>query len=118
MFRWYAEHIEKAGVHSGDSLSILPAQTYPKNKKKMVNYAEKIVQKVDYKGLMNIQYIVDGENVYVLEVNPRASRTIPIVSKVQVFHSFKLRQKYCLGNIHCRMDRNNRLDDRYSICMC
>ena len=49
---------------------------------------------------MNIQYIVDGDQVYLLEVNPRASRTVPIVSKVTGVPLCKWRQKYCLGNIH------------------
>ena len=78
-----AEHIEKAGVHSGDSMAFLPAQTLSEaTKEKMVAYAKSIVNELAYKGLMNIQFVIDGENVYVLEVNPRASRTVPIISKV------------------------------------
>ncbi|MBP3038832.1 carbamoyl phosphate synthase large subunit [Bacillaceae bacterium Marseille-Q3522] len=77
------EHIEKTGVHSGDSMSMLPAQTLSKTAEaKMLSYAKKVVAKLHYKGLMNIQYIVDEDDVYLLEVNPRASRTVPIVSKV------------------------------------
>ena len=61
------EHVEKTGVHSGDSLSILPAQTLTEiAKQKMKQYAEKIVQELGYKGLMNIQYIVDGDHVFLL----------------------------------------------------
>lgn len=78
-----AEHIEKAGVHSGDSMAYLPAQTLSQAiKEKMVAYAKRIVNELAYQGLMNIQFVIDGENVYVLEVNPRASRTVPIISKV------------------------------------
>lgn len=78
-----AEHIEKAGVHSGDSMAYLPAQTLSQaTKEKMVAYAKSIVNELAYKGLMNIQFVIDGETVYVLEVNPRASRTVPIISKV------------------------------------
>lgn len=78
-----AEHIEKAGVHSGDSMAFLPAQTLSQAiKAKMVSYAQSIVNELSYQGLMNIQFVIDGETVYVLEVNPRASRTIPIISKV------------------------------------
>ena len=78
-----AEHIEKAGVHSGDSMAYLPAQTLSQaTKEKMVAYAKSIVNELTYKGLMNIQFVIDGETVYVLEVNPRASRTVPIISKV------------------------------------
>lgn len=92
------EHVEKTGVHSGDSLSILPAANLSTQAKtKMKQYAEKIVQKVNYKGLMNIQYIVDGDQVYLLEVNPRASRTVPIVSKVTGVPLVQLATKILLG---------------------
>ena len=95
------EHIEKTGVHSGDSLSILPAQTLTEvAKEKMKEYAEKIVQKLGYKGLMNIQYIVDGDNVYLLEVNPRASRTVPIVSKVTGVPLVQIATKILLGKYY------------------
>lgn len=92
------EHIEKTGVHSGDSMSVLPAITLSKNVQgKMIGFAERISQHLDYKGLMNIQYIVDGEDVYILEVNPRASRTVPIVSKVTGIPLVKLATKVLLG---------------------
>jgi carbamoyl-phosphate synthase large subunit len=92
------EHVEKTGVHSGDSLSILPAANLTNNAKiKMKQFAEKIVEKVGYKGLMNIQYIVDGDDVYLLEVNPRASRTVPIVSKVTGVPLVQLATKILLG---------------------
>ena len=78
-----AEHIEKAGVHSGDSMALLTGTNFIQGiKDKMIVYAKSIVNELDYKGLMNIQFVIDGEKVYVLEVNPRASRTIPIISKV------------------------------------
>lgn len=77
------EHIERAGVHSGDSMSIYPAQNISKkNEKILVQYATKIARKVNIKGLMNIQFIIKDDKVYVIEVNPRASRTVPIMSKV------------------------------------
>lgn len=92
------EHIEKTGVHSGDSLSMLPAQTLTNNAKtKMKQFASKIVQKLGYKGLMNIQYIVNGDEVYLLEVNPRASRTVPIVSKVTGVPLVQIATKVLLG---------------------
>lgn len=92
------EHIEKTGVHSGDSLSVLPPQTLTvEAKAKMKHYAEKIVQKLGYKGLMNIQYIVNGDDVYLLEVNPRASRTVPIVSKVTGVPLVQMATKILLG---------------------
>ena len=77
------EHIERAGVHSGDSMSIYPSQNISrKNEKIMTKYAAKIAQKLNIKGLMNIQFIIKDDKVYVIEVNPRASRTVPIMSKV------------------------------------
>ncbi|MEK4199282.1 carbamoyl phosphate synthase large subunit [Cytobacillus sp. FSL K6-0265] len=77
------EHIERTGVHSGDSMSVLPPQSLPKEVQNlMIKYGQLMVKKLGYKGLMNIQYIIDENKVYLLEVNPRASRTVPIVSKV------------------------------------
>ena len=93
-----AEHIEKAGIHSGDSMAYLPSQTLSENvKNKIVEYAEKIVKKLQYKGLMNIQYVISDEDVYVLEVNPRASRTIPIISKVANVQLVQIATKILLG---------------------
>ncbi len=77
------EHIERAGVHSGDSMSIYPSQNISaKNERILVKYATKIARKLNIKGLMNIQFIIKDDKVYVIEVNPRASRTVPIMSKV------------------------------------
>ncbi|GGF20190.1 carbamoyl-phosphate synthase arginine-specific large chain [Halobacillus andaensis] len=77
------EHVEPAGVHSGDSMALFPAQNLSLAvKATLKDYAQKIVQKVNYKGLMNIQFLISEGTVYVLEVNPRASRTVPIISKV------------------------------------
>ncbi|MDQ0215594.1 carbamoyl-phosphate synthase large subunit [Oikeobacillus pervagus] len=77
------EHIEKAGIHSGDSMAILPAVSLKKDEEqKIFEYAQKLVKKLSYKGIMNIQYVLYDGVVYVLEVNPRASRTVPLVSKV------------------------------------
>ena len=66
----------------------------------MVAYAKSIVNELDYKGLMNIQFVVDGEKVYVLEVNPRASRTIPIISKVTGVSLVQVATKILLGNLY------------------
>ncbi len=77
------EHIEKTGVHSGDSIAIYPAQRiFEKQKQTMFEYAQKISKELNLKGLMNIQYILKDDKIYVLEVNPRASRTVPILSKI------------------------------------
>jgi carbamoyl-phosphate synthase large subunit len=92
------EHVEKAGVHSGDSYAYLPSQTLNKAvEEKIVEYAEKIAVKLSYKGVMNIQYLVDGDEVLVLEVNPRASRTVPLVSKVTGVPLISLSTKILLG---------------------
>ncbi|AZB42344.1 carbamoyl phosphate synthase large subunit [Bacillus sp. FJAT-42376] len=77
------EHIERAGIHSGDSMAVLPAQSYTeKQKSVMKKYASAIARRLHYKGIMNIQFILADEKIYVLEVNPRASRTAPLVSKI------------------------------------
>ncbi|MFJ7365068.1 carbamoyl phosphate synthase large subunit [Peribacillus frigoritolerans] len=93
-----AEHIEKAGVHSGDSMALLPAQSLTDDiKDKMTLYAKKLVNELGYKGLMNIQFVIEGNSVYVLEVNPRASRTIPIISKVTDVALVQIATKILLG---------------------
>lgn len=93
-----AEHIEKAGVHSGDSMALLPAQSLTDDiKGKMTLYAKKLVSELGYKGLMNIQFVIEGNSVYVLEVNPRASRTIPIISKVTDVALVQIATKILLG---------------------
>lgn len=77
------EHIERAGVHSGDSMAVYPSITLSPNvEAQMVTSACKIARELGVKGLMNIQYVVRDEIAYVLEVNPRASRTVPYLSKV------------------------------------
>ncbi len=99
------EHIEKTGVHSGDSMSVLPPQNLSDEvQMKMLSYAKAIVQKLHYKGLMNIQYIVDGEDVYILEVNPRASRTVPIISKVTGIQLVQIATKILLGKYFLSKD--------------
>ena len=77
------EHIELAGVHSGDSACILPSANISlENLQTIKEYTRKIAQELQVKGLMNIQYAIEKDIVYVLEANPRASRTVPLVSKV------------------------------------
>ena len=77
------EHIELAGVHSGDSACIIPsAHISEENVKIIKEYTRKIAEEMHVKGLMNMQYAIEGDKVYVLEANPRASRTVPLVSKV------------------------------------
>ena len=77
------EHIELAGVHSGDSAFILPSvHISEENVKTIKEYTRKIAEEMGVKGLMNMQYAIENDTVYVLEANPRASRTVPLVSKV------------------------------------
>lgn len=77
------EHIERTGVHSGDSISVYPTFSVSKKlEEKLVRYTKKISKALNIVGLVNIQYAYDGEELYVIEVNPRASRTVPILSKV------------------------------------
>ena len=77
------EHIELAGVHSGDSACVLPPVSIPAaNLKTIQEYTEKIARELKVVGLMNIQYAIEAGKVFVLEANPRASRTVPLVSKV------------------------------------
>ncbi|MFE4426937.1 carbamoyl phosphate synthase large subunit [Peribacillus butanolivorans] len=93
-----AEHVEKAGVHSGDSMALLPAQSLSEDiKNKMTIFAQKLVVELGYKGLMNIQFVIEGNEVYVLEVNPRASRTIPIISKITNVSLVQIATKILLG---------------------
>jgi carbamoyl-phosphate synthase large subunit len=77
------EHIERTGVHSGDSISVYPAHTITnKVKETIAEYTRRLAKALHVKGLINIQFIAVGEEVYVIEVNPRSSRTVPYISKV------------------------------------
>ena len=77
------EHVERAGIHSGDSISVYPPQKIkPKIKDTIVDYTQLLAKALHVKGLINIQFIVYEDEVYVIEVNPRSSRTIPYISKV------------------------------------
>lgn len=85
------EHIELAGVHSGDSACILPAKNLsPKIVETIKDYTKKIAVEMNVRGLMNMQYAIEDDTVYVLEANPRASRTVPLVSKVCDINMVKL----------------------------
>jgi len=93
------EHIERAGVHSGDSMAVFPPHTLSeKVKEKIVDYTIKLARALRVVGLFNIQFVIDkDENVYVIEVNPRASRTVPILSKVTGIPMIKIATKLILG---------------------
>jgi carbamoyl-phosphate synthase large subunit len=101
------EHIEKAGIHSGDSSCAIPPFSIPeKHLKKIEEYTRKMAVELNVVGLINIQYAIAGDTVYVLEANPRASRTVPLVSKVCNINMVRLATQIMLGksikdlNIH------------------
>ncbi|MDE3838454.1 carbamoyl-phosphate synthase large subunit [Bacillus methanolicus] len=92
------EHIERAGVHSGDSIAVYPPQSLSlKVKEKLVEYTEKLAKGLGIIGLLNIQYVVSNGEVYVLEVNPRSSRTVPFLSKITNVPMAKIATKVILG---------------------
>ena len=77
------EHLERAGVHSGDSISVYPTQNVSKaHEEKIIEYTEKIAKELNVIGILNIQFIISEGQVYIIEVNPRSSRTVPYISKV------------------------------------
>jgi carbamoyl-phosphate synthase large subunit len=92
------EHIEQAGVHSGDSACVIPPVSIPrKHLDTIEEYTKKIAIALDVRGLMNIQYAIADDKVYVLEANPRASRTVPLVSKVCNIPMARLATQILLG---------------------
>ncbi|MFC1624014.1 carbamoyl-phosphate synthase large subunit [Candidatus Omnitrophota bacterium] len=92
------EHIEEAGIHSGDSACVIPPKTIPKKHIDTISsYTQKIAQELKVLGLMNIQYAIANDKVYVLEANPRASRTVPIVSKVAGVSMARIATELMLG---------------------
>lgn len=92
------EHVERAGIHSGDSISVYPAQTIsPKIKRVLEDYTRKLANSLHVIGLINIQFIVYQDEVYVIEVNPRSSRTVPYISKVTGIPIVDLASKVIVG---------------------
>jgi carbamoyl-phosphate synthase large subunit len=92
------EHIELAGIHSGDSACVLPPVSIPeKHKKTIEEYTKRIAIELKVLGLINIQYAIAGDKVYILEANPRASRTVPLVSKVCNIQMVRLATQLMLG---------------------
>ncbi|MGN0703822.1 MAG: carbamoyl-phosphate synthase (glutamine-hydrolyzing) large subunit [Lentihominibacter sp.] len=93
------EHVERAGVHSGDSISVYPDYSLSKEvEDTLVDYTKRIARALEVVGLVNIQYAYDGRKIYVIEVNPRASRTVPILSKVTRVPMVKLAVAAMLGH--------------------
>lgn len=100
------EHIELAGIHSGDSACVIPSRNIsPKNIKVIEDYTKKIALELNVVGLLNIQYAMANDTIYILEANPRASRTVPFVSKVLDIPMARITTQVILGkklkNIDC-----------------
>ena len=93
------ELIERTGIHSGDSISVYPARSVSANAKKtIVKYTQLLAQALHVKGMINIQFIVIEDDVYIIEVNPRSSRTVPYISKVTGIPIVQLATKVILGH--------------------
>lgn len=92
------EHLERAGVHSGDSISMYPTQSIrPKTRDTIVEYTRKLAKALHVVGMVNIQYVLHNDEVYVIEVNPRSSRTVPYISKVTGIPLVKMATRIMLG---------------------
>ena len=92
------EHVERAGIHSGDSISVYPAQTLSREiRETIVEYTGRLAKALKVVGLVNIQYVVYQDQVYVIEVNPRSSRTVPYISKVTGIPMVELATRCMLG---------------------
>ncbi|MBQ5420496.1 MAG: carbamoyl-phosphate synthase large subunit, partial [Selenomonas sp.] len=92
------EHVERAGVHSGDSIAVYPPQTLPsKVLYTIIDYTKRLAVALHVKGLLNIQFVVVNDEVYIIEVNPRSSRTVPFLSKVTDTKMVNLATRIALG---------------------
>jgi carbamoyl-phosphate synthase large subunit len=110
------EHIELAGIHSGDSACVIPPVSIPpRHVETIIDYTRKIAMEFGVKGLMNIQYAIADDMVYILEANPRASRTVPIVSKVCGFAMARIATKIMLGATLADMDLQRPVITHYGV---
>ena len=92
------QHLERAGVHSGDSISVYPTQNVePEHEKTIIEYTEKIAKELNVLGILNIQFIISEGKVYIIEVNPRSSRTVPYISKVTNLPMIEIATNVILG---------------------
>ncbi len=100
------EHVEEAGVHSGDSACVVPPPTLsPTARRRVVEYTERLARGLGVQGLLNIQYAVRGDDVYVLEANPRASRTVPFISKATGVPLAKVATRVMMGETLAELRR-------------
>ena len=110
------EHIEEAGIHSGDSACVIPPKTIPKKHIDTIKeYTEKIAKELKVCGLMNMQYAIADDTVYVLEANPRASRTVPIVSKVCGLSMARIATELMLGKKISEMNLRPRKYNHFGV---
>ena len=110
------EHIELAGVHSGDSACVIPPTSIPeKHLKTIYDYTRKIAMELNVVGLMNIQYAIAHDIVYILEANPRASRTVPLVSKVCGISMARLATQLMLGKKLSDLDLHPRKISHFGV---
>lgn len=110
------EHIEKAGVHSGDSMVVTPPISLSEfMKKKIVDYTERVAFGMNFTGIFNIQFVIHEDELYVLEVNPRASRTVPISSKATGENLIKLATGVLLGKSILDKGKIRRENDFYTV---
>jgi carbamoyl-phosphate synthase large subunit len=110
------EHIELAGIHSGDSACVIPPKSIPpKHIDTIVEYTKRIAIEMGVVGLMNIQYAIARDTVYILEANPRASRTVPLVSKVCAIQMAALATQCMLGKTIKELDLHHRHLNHYGV---
>lgn len=110
------EHIELAGIHSGDSACVIPPVSIPECHLKTIReYTKKIAQELHVVGLMNMQYAIADDKVYVLEANPRASRTVPLVSKVCNIPMARLATQVMLGKKIADLNLNSRKISHFGV---
>ena len=110
------EHIELAGIHSGDSACSIPPHTLPENIIERLKEQTRILAKeLNVRGLMNVQYAVQGEEIYVLEVNPRASRTVPFVAKVTGTPIASIASRVMLGETLEQFQLNYTNHERFAV---
>jgi len=110
------QHIEYAGIHSGDSACVIPPVIIPKDHKKTIyDYTRKLAMELKVVGLMNIQYAIYEDTVYILEANPRASRTVPLVSKVCNISMARIATQILLGQTLADFNLRNRTINHYGV---
>ncbi len=113
------EHIERAGVHSGDSIAVYPPQSLTAEQKAtLIDYTTRLAKGLNIIGLLNIQYVISKGEVFVIEVNPRSSRTVPFLSKITNVPMANLATKVILGHTLEGLGYENGLVPEKRWCVC